>query len=165
MKKAPKAEATMTGCNSITKIETDALLKIGGLMDGDAAVAKAVVVVNDIPVAPVAVPTKPVLLLKGFIDGKPTVPVSIDGVVVIVSVMNGGIIPELETVSRDEVDAVVGAGEVVIDDETVPEPDVLDAVPTVPSSLPGIADPIPELVKGVGIGRFAVSGLSAGSWS
>ena len=32
-----------------------------------------------------------------------------------------------------------------------------------PSWLPGIADPTPELVHGVGIGNSDVSGLSAGS--
>ena len=70
--------------------------------------------------------------------GKPTVPLAIEGVPFSVPVMYGGTVPEFETVS---------------------------AAVTDPSSLPGMADPTPELVKGVGMARVAVSGMSAGSFS
>jgi hypothetical protein len=64
----------------------------------------------------------------------------------------------------------IGYVEVVADDAT---PDVIDGAVTdddvgiavAPSMLPGMAEPTPELVKGVGIGRSDTSGLSAGSRS
>ena len=51
----------------------------------------------------------------------------------------------------------VMAVDVILDDEAGP------LVVVAPSTLPGIAEPTPWLVKGVGIGNTAVSGLSAGS--
>lgn len=59
---------------------------------------------------------------------------------------------------EDETDTML----VVVVDSDISE---VTVPATVPSSLPGIADPTPELVNGVGIDIAAVLGLSAGSSS
>ena len=97
--------------------------------------------------------------------GKPPLPVAIEGGPVTVSVTKGGTIPEFDTVSDEEgvateaftVDVKVG--------ETRPELGTEPVGLIDPSSLPGMAVPTPELVKGVGSERVAVLGLSAGSSS
>ena len=148
---AAKMDANIVGARQY-RIETAAMLVNGGNII-DVGYPKTTCP----PLVPGAVP----LGAEEVLFGKPTVPVAIEGVPVSVSVMNGGTIPEFV----GEVAIVETFKADVIEGGTKPEFDTVSAAVIDPSSLPGMADPTPELVNGVGMGRVAVSGLSAGSSS
>jgi hypothetical protein len=77
-------------------------------------------------------------------------------VIDVMPVTSGGIGPvEVVAVADDAAPVVVV--ELAMDDEF--------GIAVAPSMLPGMAEPTPKLVKGVGIRRSETSGLSAGSRS
>jgi hypothetical protein len=127
--------------------------KVGELAN-DVTMEAPLVAVADPPV--VAVPLWIIPDVLQVLVAEASVPSDEDALAIVIDIMlviNGGI---------GYVDVVDDDAPVVIDG-AVTDDDIGIAV--APSMLPGMAEPTPELVKGVGIGRSDTSGLSAGSRS